>query len=1186
MEMNSQRGTRQSVAAKGNSEKQIGKQSYFGAFGLLALALCISALFPSRASAAFGLTSDTNFYTVDTGAIPNLAFKIRRTDNGSSTQSAGDIASLVYNGVEYQDQSRGSQINGGFDYLYNGTSAVAVSATVIKTDYIKVTVQAGNLTHYYLARRGYPNIYMATYFSTEPDTLGLCRFIVRMPSTLVPNGPTPSDIRNTDTTVESGDIFGFSATNANVALRGQTRSKHYSNQRLIDWNYIGATGPNVGVWMVRDNNEGNAGGPFYRSLLNQCGSDQEITYILNYGEAQTEAFRVGVLNGPYVLAFTNGAAPALPIDTSWIHSNGIDATLTGWVQNRGYVTGQATGIPSGFQGVVGFANATAQYWCIINNGNYTSPWMIPGTYTMTLYKGELAVATDTVTVPQSVTPVIKNIASTEITPNQRWRIGEWDGTPAGFLNADKVTTMHPSDVRMSAWGPVTYTIGSSSPANFPCYQWKDVNNPTTIKFNLTAGQVTAHTLRIGLTCAYSGARPQVSVNGWTSAIPSPSTQPSSRTLTVGTYRGNNVTYTYNIPASAFVAGLNTMYLSVVSGSGGTGFLSPGYSYDAVELDAPFNGTYRITPQHAQDKAMDVFGANPNNSTQIDIYTYTGGANQQFLLDQQSDGSYRIRTALAGNRCVELPFGDASNGSLIKLWDDNGNSAQRWNIVPIIGEWVKIVPKNDATKCMDVAGFGTADGTLVQSWDYLGGTNQLWRLTDNSTVAPSLKINDATVTEGAPGGATNAVFTATLSAPSSQIVTVDFTTANGTTTPATAGSDYTATTGTLTFNPGETTKTIAVPVTGDSLDENNETFFVNLSNPVNVTFDKAVGLGTITDDDPTSVLTIDDINFTEGTGPTTNATFTVTLSPVSGRTVTANYTTADGTGKQPGDYNARSGTVTFLPGQTTQKLTIGVIGDAVDEDDEFFKINLSGAVSANIGDSQGVCTIVDNDTSLVSINDVTTIENDSGPKNMKFTVRLSTYNSRNVTVDYVTADNTATAGSDYVATAGTVIFNPGQTIKTFIVQTTGDLLDENNESYLVNLSNATNAVISDQQGVGTIKDNDLAPSLSIANISIVEGNSGTTNAVFTVTLSAVSGRDVSVKYATANGSAAAGSDYTSATGTVNIPAGQLTGTISVPIIGDVVVENNETVVVNLSGAVGANIADAQGICTITNDDASN
>src|SRR3569832_1595399 len=117
----------------------------YGPFLAVVLMLIVGILTPSVAHAAFGLTSDANFYTVDTGA--GLVFKVRRTDNGSSTQSPGDLASLVYSGVEYQDQSRGSQINSGFDFLYTGISAVTVNASTVGADYIKVTVLAGDLTH-------------------------------------------------------------------------------------------------------------------------------------------------------------------------------------------------------------------------------------------------------------------------------------------------------------------------------------------------------------------------------------------------------------------------------------------------------------------------------------------------------------------------------------------------------------------------------------------------------------------------------------------------------------------------------------------------------------------------------------------------------------------------------------------------------------------------------------------------------------------------------------------------------------------------------------------------------------------------------------------------------------------------------------------------------------------------------
>ena len=539
--------------------------------GLIAAALVLAA--PS-AHAAFGLSSTTDFYTVDTGA--GLVFKVRRTDNGSSTQSPGDIASLVYNGVEYQNQSRGSQVTSGFDYLYSGISAVSVSAAVVNTDYIKVTVQAGNLTHYYMARNGYAHIYMGTYFTTEPDIHGLVRYIVRIPQAKLPNGPTPSDIRNTTTTVESGDIFALA--------NGETRSKHYSNQRLKDWSYIGATGTNVGVWMVRDNHEGGSGGPFYRSLLNQCGSDQEITYIVNYGEAQTEAYRTGILNS-YTLVFNGGGSPGTP-DVSWFANMGLSGYLN--AAGRGRVTGVGiNGRDTNYAYTVGFANSTAQYFtaAAASNGYFNCTGMRPGTYTMKVYKTELAVWTGSATVAAGGTQIFNTITITgdpsSVTP--LWRVGNWDGSPAEFRNGGSITTMHPSDPRLSSWTPGTYVIGSSSPSSFPCYQWKDINGSQAIQFNLTSGQVAARTVRVGLTCAYSNARPKITVNSWTSSNPSASTQPSTRTLTVGTYRGNNVTYTFSVPASAFVTGTNTLTVIPISGSGLTGYLSAGYSIDCVDI---------------------------------------------------------------------------------------------------------------------------------------------------------------------------------------------------------------------------------------------------------------------------------------------------------------------------------------------------------------------------------------------------------------------------------------------------------------------------------------------------------------------------------------------------------------------------------------------------------------------------
>lgn len=547
-------------------------------WGAAAVTLAALLLSGNDSFGAFGLTTNTDYYTVDTGA--GLVFKVRRVEEAganANTVSIGDIRSLVYNGIEYQNTARGSQINSGFDYLGYGNNNVSVTASVVNANYIKVTVTTANLTHYYIARNGYPHIYMATWFDVQPVTGGgLCRYIVRMPYSKLPNGPEPSDLSGTTYTVESGDIFG--------KADGQTRSKHYSNFRTIDWSYTGATGNGVGVFMVRDSQEGGSGGPFYRSLINQGGGDQEITYIINYGEAQTEGFRTSILNGLYTLVFTDGQQPNPNIDYSWMETAGLN--LTGWIpqSGRGRVSGTADGIPDGFETVIGFANSTAQYWTqAAPDGTYLSPPMIPGTYTAKLYKQELVVDTDTVVVTANTTNAL-NLASTEATPAILWRIGDWDGAPTGLRNGDKLTSMHPSDVRMENWSPWPFDVASNSAPDFPCVQFRGANSPAVITFNLTPAQTQGVTLRIGTTCSYNGGRPQVQLNSWWSSIPAAPSWSHSRNITVGTYREFNQTYTYSIPASALVAGQNTLRIHPASGSSDLGlWLSASWAYDAIEL---------------------------------------------------------------------------------------------------------------------------------------------------------------------------------------------------------------------------------------------------------------------------------------------------------------------------------------------------------------------------------------------------------------------------------------------------------------------------------------------------------------------------------------------------------------------------------------------------------------------------
>jgi rhamnogalacturonan endolyase len=552
----------------GSTDRSLGRRTFV--LGATAAAVSATALTPTAAAASFGYTDDGSNYVIDTGA--NLVFKVSKTN--------GDLTSLVYRGTEYQGYGgKNSHVESGL-----GTSTVTIAQS---GSTILVSVAYGTLKHYYAARSGENNVYLWT---NKADTsVSATRYIVRVKAGLFLNDE-PDSYTYAPTTIESADVFAKSD--------GQTRSKHYSKRRVIDYDYIGWTTGSVGLWIVRSNHEKASGGPFYRSLLRHQSADGGGLYeILYYGENQTESERFG-LQGPYVIAFTDGGAPSSSLypanlTTSWADSLGISGYVA--AGGRGKVAGVGiAGRNTAYAYTVGLANSTAQYWgsARASDGYYSIAGVLPGTYTLTVFKGELAVYTTSVTVTAGATTTLNTITvpSSNDPDNASaiWRIGAWDGTPSGFKNADLMTYAHPSDVRAASWtGNVVVGSGTETSA-FPCYLWKDVNSGIVVYFKLTAAQAAAaHTLRIGVTTAYANGRPQIVVNDtWTSAVPSPPTQPSTRSLTVGSYRGNNYTFAYSVPASAWLtdtSAYNTLKIYVASGSGSTSFLSAGTSIDAVDL---------------------------------------------------------------------------------------------------------------------------------------------------------------------------------------------------------------------------------------------------------------------------------------------------------------------------------------------------------------------------------------------------------------------------------------------------------------------------------------------------------------------------------------------------------------------------------------------------------------------------
>lgn len=508
-------------------------------------------------AAAIGITDNGSTIVIDTKA--GLVYTINKSN--------GDMTSCKFNGVELCGSTKASHISSGLGAATVTWTTSPSGSTVI------ITCETSTLTHYYVSRNGENTIYMATYTTAEPS-VGELRYIFRGNGSVLTSVPANSDNRSNTGAIESTDVFGRS--------NGQTTSKYYGNDQAKDLTIKGATGTNVGVFMAYGNRETSSGGPFFRDIQIQSGTDIEIYNYMNSGHNQTEAFRTGLF-GPYALCFTTGATPSVP-DFSWMSSLG----LKGWVSSRGQVIlNGLSGMNTGYTYTIGFANSTAQYWTTASStGSATCGNMKPGTYTMTVYKTELEVYTESVTVTAGGTTTLntRTITNDPANTSTIWRIGVWDGTPNEFLNGQTIAVRHPSDSRNASWGPVTYTVGSAI-NKFPAVQFRNANSPTTITFTLTAAQAaSSHTLNIGITAAYLNGRPSVTINGNTLSSKSASTQPNSRSFTIGTYRGNNATFSWSIPASNFVVGTNTITITPISGSSDLGtWLSAGYVYDCLEL---------------------------------------------------------------------------------------------------------------------------------------------------------------------------------------------------------------------------------------------------------------------------------------------------------------------------------------------------------------------------------------------------------------------------------------------------------------------------------------------------------------------------------------------------------------------------------------------------------------------------
>ena len=479
--------------------------------------------------------------------------------------------------------------------------------------------------------------------------------------------------------------------------------------------------------------------------------------------------------------------------------------------------------------------------------------------------------------------------------------------------------------------------------------------------------------------------------------------------------------------------------------------------------------------------------------------------------------------------------------------------------------------------------------------------------DTDTGLPVVTIEDTAAKDGFGSGRGIAEFTVRLSEASTSDVTVSYRTV----TDGSAfdgGNDFFRDTGVLTFNPGETQKTISITHQSDGSNESDENYTLELFSPENAVLaggERTLNAtGVVLDDDGGTndlALFVTDPRLEEGDSGTKQAVFEVTLSRPTDQDITLDYMTVDGTARAGEDYTAKSGSITFKAGQTVAAVEVDVLGDTKVETTESFSLVVTpnGFIQNNVEDSTGIAHISDEDTDtglpVVTIEDTAAKDGfGSGRGIAEFTVRLSEASTSDVTVSYrtVTDGSALGGGNDFFDDTGVLTFNPGETQKTISITHQSDGTNESDENYTLELFSPENAVLAGGEptltATGVVLDddggtNDLA--LFVTDPSLVEGNIGTKQAVFEVTLSRPSDQDITLNYTTIDGTARAGQDYTAKSGSITFKAGQTIAAVAVDVSGDFARETSETFSLSVTpnGFIQNGTEDSIGIATIIADE---
>jgi hypothetical protein len=411
--------------------------------------------------------------------------------------------------------------------------------------------------------------------------------------------------------------------------------------------------------------------------------------------------------------------------------------------------------------------------------------------------------------------------------------------------------------------------------------------------------------------------------------------------------------------------------------------------------------------------------------------------------------------------------------------------------------------------------------------------------------------------------------------------VNYTTQNST---ATSPTDFQIASGSVVFAPGEDTKDVVVKVVGDTAQENNESFIVALSGPVNGTVEGGNGSVFIPDDDDSSIA-VGDVVVAEGTGgngPT--ADFVVTRYGSVDGPATVSYTTTNSSATAPGDYTTASATLTFAPGETSRTVSVFVTPDTLQEATEQFFLDFSAPGNVDIARNRATGVIVDDDDSVVALTGGAVVEGDAGTRDLPFTLTRYGSLAGPASVEFRTNNSSATAPGDYTQVLQSYTFAAGEASRTIPVQVNGDTTQEGNELFTAFLQSPNNVtVVSSGNNYGQILDDDES-FLVVDNVVLTEGDPGSPHAaVLTVRRFGSLDGQATVNYATQNSSATAPGDYTLTSGTLTFEPGVASQTISVPVTADRIRENDEQFLVSLSAAVNATVLDGSGRVSVLDDD---